>query len=75
MRTEAASSVSANTESRAVLGGVHVNQTLHETERILAFAYLLTVLLFARSGLYSDRAQRPGLSRIVASLFRWPSSR
>src|SRR5207248_9881889 len=40
------------------------------TERILAFAYLLTALLFARSGLYAERAQRPGLSRIVGSLFQ-----
>ncbi len=53
-----------------VLGGLNISQELHETERILAFAYLLTVLLFARSGLYSDRAQRPGLSRIVGSLFQ-----
>ncbi|MDQ6812041.1 MAG: sugar transferase, partial [Actinomycetota bacterium] len=37
---------------------------------ILAFAYLLTALLFARSGLYSERATRPGLSRIVGSLFQ-----
>jgi exopolysaccharide biosynthesis polyprenyl glycosylphosphotransferase len=49
---------------------VNVTDAVHETERILAFAYLLTALLFARSGLYSDRAQRPGLSRIVASLFQ-----
>jgi exopolysaccharide biosynthesis polyprenyl glycosylphosphotransferase len=41
-----------------------------ETQRTIAFAYLLTVLLFARSSLYSDRAQRPGLSRIVSSLFQ-----
>ena len=27
-------------------------------------------LLFARSGLYAERAQRPGLTRIVASLFQ-----
>jgi exopolysaccharide biosynthesis polyprenyl glycosylphosphotransferase len=54
----------------AVLGHVQVSPALHETERILAFAYLLTALLFARSGLYSDRAQRPGLSRIVGSLFQ-----
>ncbi len=40
-----------------------------ETRRILAFAYLLTALLFARSGLYATRSQRPGLSRIVGSLF------
>jgi len=43
---------------------------LHETERILAFVYLLTALLFARSGLYAERALRPGLSRIVGSLFQ-----
>jgi exopolysaccharide biosynthesis polyprenyl glycosylphosphotransferase len=54
----------------AVLDNVQVSPALHETERILAFAYLLTALLFARSGLYSERAQRPGLSRIVGSLFQ-----
>ena len=32
--------------------------------------YLVTVLLFARSGLYAERAQRPGLARIVSSLFQ-----
>src|SRR3989440_1896463 len=41
-----------------------------ETDRILAFASLLTALLFARSGLYAERAQRPGLSRIVGCLFQ-----
>jgi hypothetical protein len=41
-----------------------------ETGRTIAFAYLVTLLLFARSALYSDRAQRPGLSRIVSSLFQ-----
>jgi exopolysaccharide biosynthesis polyprenyl glycosylphosphotransferase len=49
---------------------VLLTPALHETERILAFAYLLTALLFARSGLYAERAQRPGLSRIVGSLFQ-----
>ncbi|MCW3022484.1 MAG: sugar transferase [Conexibacter sp.] len=33
------------------------------------FAFLVASLLFARSGLYAERAQRPGLTRIVASLF------
>ncbi len=33
-------------------------------------AYLVTTLLFARSGLYADRAARPGLARIVAALFQ-----
>jgi exopolysaccharide biosynthesis polyprenyl glycosylphosphotransferase len=30
----------------------------------------VTALLFARSGLYAERAQRPGLPRIVSSLFQ-----
>ncbi len=38
--------------------------------QFLAFAYLVTALLFARSGLYSMRAQRPGSTGIVASLFQ-----
>src|SRR5579859_4665415 len=49
---------------------VQLDDAMHETERILAFAYLLTALLFARSGLYAERSQRPGLSRIVGSLFQ-----
>jgi exopolysaccharide biosynthesis polyprenyl glycosylphosphotransferase len=49
---------------------VQLTPALHETERILVFAYLLTALLFARSGLYAERAQRPGLSRIVGCLFQ-----
>jgi exopolysaccharide biosynthesis polyprenyl glycosylphosphotransferase len=54
----------------AVRDDVQLTPALHETERILAFVYLLTALLFARSGLYAERAQRPGLSRIVGSLFQ-----
>jgi exopolysaccharide biosynthesis polyprenyl glycosylphosphotransferase len=42
----------------------------HETRQNVAFAALVTVLLFARSGLYASRAERPGLSRIVSSLFQ-----
>jgi len=44
------------------------DQVVEQTKDYVAFAYLLTALLFAQSGLYSDRAQRPGLSRIVSSL-------
>ncbi len=43
--------------------------SLESARHTLAFAYLVTALLFARSGLYAERAQRPGLSRIVSSLF------
>ena len=39
-----------------------------QTNELFDFAFLLTVLLFARSGLYSARGERPGLSRIVSSL-------
>jgi FlaA1/EpsC-like NDP-sugar epimerase len=42
----------------------------HEAMQTIAFAYLITALLFARSGLYADRAQRPGLPKIVSSLFQ-----
>jgi exopolysaccharide biosynthesis polyprenyl glycosylphosphotransferase len=34
------------------------------------FAFLLTVLLFARSDLYADRPRRPGLQKIATSLFQ-----
>jgi exopolysaccharide biosynthesis polyprenyl glycosylphosphotransferase len=44
--------------------------TLAETRRTIAFAYLVTALLFARSGLYAARAERPGLPKIVTSLFQ-----
>jgi exopolysaccharide biosynthesis polyprenyl glycosylphosphotransferase len=54
----------------AVFDRVQFSPALHETERILPFAYLLTALLFARSGLYAERSMRPGLSRIVGSLFQ-----
>src|SRR5918999_1718252 len=41
-----------------------------ETKQSIAIAYLVTALLFARSGLYAERSQRPGLPRIVSSLFQ-----
>ncbi len=45
-------------------------ESIGETRDSIAFVYLVTVLLFARSALYSSRAERPGLSRIVSSLFQ-----
>jgi exopolysaccharide biosynthesis polyprenyl glycosylphosphotransferase len=41
-----------------------------QTKVCAPLACLVTVLLFARSGLYGDRAARPGFARIVASLFQ-----
>jgi exopolysaccharide biosynthesis polyprenyl glycosylphosphotransferase len=46
------------------------HESFAETKESVAFAYLVTALLFARSGLYAERAQRPGLPRIVSSLFQ-----
>jgi exopolysaccharide biosynthesis polyprenyl glycosylphosphotransferase len=39
-----------------------------QTDHWIAFAYLVTVLMFARADLYSDRARRPGLGKIASSL-------
>ena len=46
------------------------HESFVEARQTVAFAYLVTALLFARSGLYAERAQRPGLPRIVSSLFQ-----
>ncbi len=46
------------------------HESLGETRDTVALAYLVTVLLFARSGLYASREQRPGLSKIISSLFQ-----
>jgi exopolysaccharide biosynthesis polyprenyl glycosylphosphotransferase len=51
-------------------GTIDLQNSIEGTEQFLPFAYLLTALLFARSGLYAERAQRPGLPRIVGSLFQ-----
>jgi exopolysaccharide biosynthesis polyprenyl glycosylphosphotransferase len=54
--------------------GFGLSQAAHfaagQTRGYIAFAYLLTVLLFARSDLYAERARRPGLTRIVTALFQ-----
>ncbi|MBV9310463.1 MAG: sugar transferase [Solirubrobacterales bacterium] len=42
----------------------------HEARHSVAFAYLLTVLMFARVDLYADRARRPGLAKIASALFQ-----
>ena len=38
------------------------------TRQYVSFAYLVTVLMFARSHMYARREERPGLTRILASL-------
>ncbi len=49
---------------------LNVHNEFEQTRQIVTFAYLVTVLLFARSSLYADRAERPGLPKIVACLFQ-----
>ncbi len=51
-------------------GEWHLKAQSAQTADLFDFAYLVTVLLFARSGLYSARGERPGMSRIVSSLFQ-----
>jgi len=54
----------------AVLGDLQTSEVFDQTREIVAFVYLVTVLLFARGDLYARRSARPGLTRIVASLFQ-----
>jgi exopolysaccharide biosynthesis polyprenyl glycosylphosphotransferase len=52
------------------LDATALREALHQTDDLVSFAFLVCALLFARSGLYDGRDQRPGLTRIVASLFQ-----
>jgi exopolysaccharide biosynthesis polyprenyl glycosylphosphotransferase len=54
----------------AVLGDFVAQETFDQTREIVAFVFLITVLLFARSDLYARRSVRPGMTRIVAGLFQ-----
>src|SRR6516165_5213506 len=40
----------------------------HDVKHWIPFAYLMTVLCFARVDLYSSRTRRPGLARIATAL-------
>jgi len=60
----------ARTEPLALQRRTAVRAALSQTEDLVSFAFLVCALLFARSGLYAGRAQRPGLTRIVAGLFQ-----
>ena len=53
-----------------VLGEFNFGDVVSGTADYIPFAFLLTVLLFARVGLYGARETRPGLSRIIATLFQ-----
>ena len=58
-------------ELKAVVHGEsNLTATYHQATHWAPLAILVTLLLFARSNLYGDRAVRPGFARIVASLFQ-----
>jgi exopolysaccharide biosynthesis polyprenyl glycosylphosphotransferase len=42
----------------------------HDAKQWGLFAYMVTVLLFARFDLYADRARRPGMIQIATALFQ-----
>jgi exopolysaccharide biosynthesis polyprenyl glycosylphosphotransferase len=54
----------------ALLGAFNVHDAWRDMHQWLAFAYLVTVLMFARVDLYADRPRRPGLARIASALFQ-----
>jgi exopolysaccharide biosynthesis polyprenyl glycosylphosphotransferase len=54
----------------AVRGAASGPRAWDETRHWLPFAYLVTVLMFARVDLYADRPRRPGLTRIAGALFQ-----
>ena len=49
---------------------VHFGENFGEALDYAPLAVLVTVLLFARSGLYGERGVRPGFTRVVSSLFQ-----
>ena len=54
----------------ALKGLFTLHDAWNDTRPSLAFAYLVTVLMFARVDLYADRPRRPGLPKIVTALFQ-----
>ena len=54
----------------AVVSPDALDITFSQTTEVAPLACLVMLLLFARSGLYRDRAQRPGFSRVISSLFQ-----
>jgi exopolysaccharide biosynthesis polyprenyl glycosylphosphotransferase len=54
----------------AIVDHADVSSVWKQTRHWTAFAYLITVLMFARADLYADRPRRPGLARIAVALFQ-----
>ncbi|MFZ0091801.1 MAG: sugar transferase [Solirubrobacteraceae bacterium] len=66
----AAAIYTAITIKLALRGRFGFGTAWSDTRISLAFAYLLTVLMFARLDLYADRPRRPGLPKICTALFQ-----
>jgi len=47
-----------------------LHQTAGQTREVAPLACLVMLLLFARSGLYRDRPQRPGFATLISALFQ-----
>jgi exopolysaccharide biosynthesis polyprenyl glycosylphosphotransferase len=54
----------------AIVAPGQLDQMFGQAKDYFPLGALVMLLLFARSGLYRDRAQRPGFTRVVASLFQ-----
>jgi exopolysaccharide biosynthesis polyprenyl glycosylphosphotransferase len=54
----------------AIVSPEQLGQMWGQAKEYFPLAGLVTLLLFARSGLYRDRAQRPGFTKVIASLFQ-----
>ena len=58
-------------ELKAVwFGQSNLSLSYDQAKDVAPLACLVTLLLFARSGLYGDRSARPGFAQIVGSLFQ-----
>ncbi len=51
-------------------GHPSVTLAFHDARPWFSFAYLVTVLMFARVDLYSDRPRRPGIGKIASALLQ-----
>jgi exopolysaccharide biosynthesis polyprenyl glycosylphosphotransferase len=54
----------------ALRGESSVSMAWNQATQWTSFAYLITLLMFARTDLYAERSRRPGLGRIATALFQ-----
>jgi exopolysaccharide biosynthesis polyprenyl glycosylphosphotransferase len=54
----------------AIHGQFDLSMAWGDAKPWISFAYLVTVLMFARADLYADRPRRPGLGGIATALFQ-----